>query len=61
MGGLPVNIPKTGYVGVGEVIGERCRANDCHFETEDGAYTLFDIASPNEAVEKRFLEKFSTA
>jgi len=43
-----VNIPKTGYVGVGEVIGERCRATEYHFDTENGAKTLLELATPNE-------------
>ena len=43
-----VNIPKTGYVGVGEVIGERCRATEYHFETASGAKTLLELASASE-------------
>ncbi|WP_108447034.1 endonuclease NucS domain-containing protein [Halomonas denitrificans] len=43
-----VNIPKTGYVGVGEVIGERCRANKYRFDTEEGSKTLMEIASREE-------------
>ncbi|WP_235040671.1 hypothetical protein [Vreelandella profundi] len=39
---------KTGYVGVGEVIGERCRAAEYHFETESGAKTLLELASASE-------------
>ena len=35
-----VNIPKTGYVGVGEVIGERCRAEQYRFPTPEGPRTL---------------------
>lgn len=38
-----VNIPKTGYVGVGIVIGERARADEFKFETENGPKTLFEI------------------
>ncbi|WP_202114735.1 hypothetical protein [Vreelandella zhuhanensis] len=40
-----VNIPKTGYVGVGEVIGERCRADSYLFETAQGSKTLLELAS----------------
>lgn len=43
-----VNIPKTGYVGVGEVVGERCRATEYHFATEGGAKTLLELASATE-------------
>ncbi len=39
-----VNIPKTGFVGVGEVIGERCRADRYQFITPDGAKTLLETA-----------------
>ncbi|CAM3516970.1 endonuclease NucS domain-containing protein [Halomonas lysinitropha] len=35
-----VYIPKTGYVGVGEVIGERCRADEYRFDTPEGPRTL---------------------
>ncbi|MFC2993442.1 hypothetical protein [Halomonas tibetensis] len=35
-----VYIPKTGYVGVGEVIGERCRADEYRFDTPAGPRTL---------------------
>jgi len=40
-----VNIPKTGYVGVGEVTGERCRADQYVFTTNDGRKSLLDITS----------------
>lgn len=40
-----VNIPKTGYVGVGEVVGERCRADEYHFETDKGSLTLRELTS----------------
>lgn len=40
-----VNIPKTGYVGVGVVVGERCRADEYRIETEQGRRTLLEIAS----------------
>lgn len=40
-----VNIPKTGYVGVGEVIGERCRADEYRFGTEQGSKSLLELAS----------------
>ncbi|AWN15327.1 hypothetical protein [Salinisphaera sp. LB1] len=35
-----VNIPGTGYVGVGHVTGERCRADQYEFDTADGPRTL---------------------
>lgn len=38
-----VYIPKTGYVGVGEVTGERCRAEEYRFETPEGTKTLLDM------------------
>lgn len=38
-----VNIPKTGYVGVGEVIGERCRAEAYRFDTPEGPKTLLEM------------------
>ncbi|MDN6180146.1 MAG: hypothetical protein L0I84_03965 [Halomonas subglaciescola] len=38
-----VNIPKTGYVGVGEVIGERRRADEFHFATQTGHQSLLDL------------------
>lgn len=40
-----VNIPKTGYVGVGEVIGERFRADEYCFETEQGSKLLSELIS----------------
>ncbi|MDR5900120.1 endonuclease NucS [Halomonas vilamensis] len=40
-----VNIPKTGYVGVGVVTDERCRADEYRFDTEQGRRTLLEIAS----------------
>ncbi|MBE0404961.1 MULTISPECIES: endonuclease NucS domain-containing protein [Halomonas] len=43
-----VNIPKTGYVGVGEVIGERSQATEYPFETENGPKTLLDIVRPDD-------------
>lgn len=42
-----VNIPKTGYVGVGVVIGERCRADEYRFANE-GDRTLPEIVSQDE-------------
>jgi len=38
-----VNIPKTGYVGVGIVTGERERADEHLFDTDDGPKSLLDI------------------
>ncbi|WP_404364865.1 endonuclease NucS domain-containing protein [Marinobacter sp.] len=38
-----VNIPKTGYVGVGIVTGERCRADEYQFDTEEGPKTLMEM------------------
>lgn len=38
-----VNIPKTGYVGVGIVTGERCRAEHYKFDTPEGPKTLLEI------------------
>ncbi|SCY10886.1 PDDEXK family nuclease [Thiohalorhabdus denitrificans] len=38
-----VNIPKTGYVGVGIVTGERCRADQYQFDTPDGPKTLTQL------------------
>ncbi|TDB04643.1 endonuclease NucS domain-containing protein [Halomonas marinisediminis] len=38
-----VNIPKTGYVGVAEVTGERCRADEYRFETPEGPRTLLEM------------------
>lgn len=38
-----VNIPKTGYVGVGIVTGERKRVDEYQFQTENGPKTLFEI------------------
>lgn len=38
-----VNIPKTGYVGVGIVTGERCRADLYQFDTPEGPKTLIDM------------------
>lgn len=43
-----INIPKTGYVGVGEVIGPRCRADEYHFDTDRGPHMLQDIVSDQE-------------
>lgn len=42
-----VNIPKTGYVGVGIVTGERCRAADYRFASE-GDRTLPEIIAQDE-------------
>lgn len=38
-----VYIPKTGYVGVGEVVGERCRADEYRFDTPEGPRTLQEM------------------
>ena len=38
-----VKIPKTGYVGVAEVIGERCRADIYRFQTTEGPKTLLEM------------------
>lgn len=38
-----VNIPKTGYVGVAEVIGERTRADQYQFDTPQGPKTILDM------------------
>lgn len=38
-----VNIPKTGYVGVGIVTGERCRADQHQFDTPEGKQTLLHM------------------
>lgn len=38
-----VNIPKTGYVGVGEVIGERCRADEFRIATQTGHQSLLEL------------------
>lgn len=38
-----VNIPKTGYVGVGVVTGQRCRAEHYNFGTSDEPRTLRDL------------------
>lgn len=38
-----VNIPKTGFVGVGIVTGERCRADQYHFDTQNGAKLLSEL------------------
>ncbi|MDT0501769.1 MULTISPECIES: hypothetical protein [unclassified Halomonas] len=35
--------PKTGYVGVAEVVGERCRADEYRFETPEGPRTLLEM------------------
>lgn len=43
-----INIPKTGYVGVGEVLGERCRADEYRFETKEGSRTLLELVSQEE-------------
>lgn len=40
-----INIPKTGYVGVGVVMGDRCRADEYRFDTEQGRRTLLEMAS----------------
>jgi len=39
-----VNIPATGYVGVGHVTGPRCRADQYEFDTVDGLQTLDQMA-----------------
>jgi hypothetical protein len=38
-----VNMPKTGFVGVGEVLGERCRAELYRFDTPEGLKTLLEM------------------
>jgi hypothetical protein len=38
-----VNIPGQGYVGVGIVTGERCRAEQYRFSTESGEKTLLEV------------------
>ncbi|MCK0744273.1 endonuclease NucS domain-containing protein [Chromohalobacter nigrandesensis] len=43
-----VNIPKTGYVGVGVVIGERCRADQFMVQTDQGSARLQDITTAND-------------
>ncbi|MBW5800046.1 PDDEXK family nuclease [Halomonas elongata] len=43
-----VNIPKTGYVGVAEVIGERCRADEFMVPTEQGSTLLSSLISAAE-------------
>ena len=40
-----VNIPKTGYVGVAEVTGERCRGEHFTVQTDQGIQRLQDIAT----------------
>lgn len=40
-----VNIPKIGYVGVGEVVGQRCRIDEYHFTIESGHKTLRDLVA----------------
>lgn len=41
-----VNVPKTGYVGVGIVTGDRCRADQYVFNTESGPKTLREMSFP---------------
>lgn len=43
-----VNIPGTGYAGVGHVTGERCRTDQYQFDTVDGPRTLdqMDLSEP---------------
>jgi len=41
-----VNIPKTGYVGVGIVTGERVRADQARFDTPDGPKLLNELTLP---------------
>lgn len=43
-----VNIPKTGYVGVGIVTGERERADAYKFETDEGEKTLEEMGKAEE-------------
>lgn len=43
-----VNIPKTGYVGVAEVTGERCRSDAFSVRTDHGDRRLVDITSVSE-------------
>ncbi|WP_447956118.1 hypothetical protein [Vreelandella sp. EE7] len=41
-----VNIPKTGYVGVAEVTGERLRADEFMVETSSGLQALHEVTTP---------------
>lgn len=58
-----VNIPKTGYVGVGIVTGEKCRTEQHPFETVDGLKTLpqlktagtYDLLSQSNDEEAEYL------
>lgn len=43
-----VNIPKTGYVGVAEVTGERCRADQFRVQTDHGSARLRDITTESD-------------
>ncbi|WP_252107001.1 MULTISPECIES: endonuclease NucS domain-containing protein [unclassified Halomonas] len=43
-----VNIPKTGYVGVAEVTGERCPADEFKVETMEGLQSLKAVTTPAE-------------
>ncbi|MDO0944507.1 hypothetical protein [Chromohalobacter israelensis] len=43
-----VNIPKTGYVGVAEVTGERCRGDQFMVQTEQGSQRLQDLTTATE-------------
>ncbi|MFG6667133.1 hypothetical protein ACGK9R_08480 [Halomonas sp. HNIBRBA4712] len=43
-----VNIPKTGYVGVVEVMSERCLADEFMVETMDGLQSLKAVTTPDE-------------
>ena len=40
-----VNIPKTGYVGVAEVTGERCRADEFLVDTDQGRQSLLEATT----------------
>ncbi|MCW4149309.1 endonuclease NucS [Halomonas sp. 18H] len=51
-----VNIPKTGYVGVAEVTGERCRADEFRVSTEQGPTLLTELTT---AAEYPHLYQFS--
>lgn len=43
-----VNIPKTGYVGVAEVTGERCRADEFLVDADQGRQTLLAATTVND-------------
>ncbi|WP_275286089.1 endonuclease NucS domain-containing protein [Halomonas elongata] len=43
-----INIPKTGYVGVAEVTGERCRGDHFTVQTDQGSTRLQDLTTADE-------------